>query len=171
MIVKIICEILENFHFHTETCPDAEVPENDIALVISGKSFSLQKDIYETIRRKIIPNLESRVMDKSKQNPLRVPVVFAIIRLLKLLPSDDLHILLPKLFGIICNTLKDRDQVARDTARTTLVQVHRRPFSPSGFPSLLFSSPSRVFLLVPYISSFSSLLFFSILSEPFLFRL
>ena len=67
--------------------------------------------------------MEKHIADKSRKGPIRVPVVFAVVRLLRLLPAEGLHHQLPKLLGVVCNSLKERDQVIRDTARSTLTQV------------------------------------------------
>jgi hypothetical protein len=141
MIVKVICSILSNFHFHTvapqentEEMDEAEKTDptqaknmvklsENILIQIAGVTYELPITIYHAICKQILPSLEGAIQDKSKQNPIRIPVVLAIVRLLRLLPAADLHIHLPRLLNILCNTLKDLDQVARDSARTTLVQV------------------------------------------------
>lgn len=100
-----------------------DVSESEVIFQISGKAYSIPRHISDSIHQKIIPDLEKRISDKSKQTPLRTPVIFAIIRLLKVLPEANMNVLLPKLFGRICETLKDSDQTARDSARHTLIQV------------------------------------------------
>ncbi len=116
----------------------------DVVFQIAGKSFSLSRHIANSIQQKIIPDLENRISDKSRQNPLRTPVIFAIIRLLKVLPSENMSVFLPKLLSRICETLKDSDQVARDSGRHTLCKVCFSFHSPSilffGFPNSIQSS-------------------------------
>ena len=183
MIIKLICGILENFHFHTpvENVSDEQIEQQEQQLQQQKQFFRKQKhkqkqqkqqqqqnlqqekeqqeqlqqifiklnkkttlslptQIYNILTNFLIPQLFSNITNTtSRQSPLRISLLFAIVRLLRLLPPQEMNLQLPKLLNMICVTLKERDQVVRDSARKTLCQVSF-PFSFFFFLSFFFLS-------------------------------
>ncbi len=54
---------------------------------------------------------------------LRVPVAIIIVRLLKLLPQDQLNERLPAVLTDICHILRSKAQESRDLTRDTLTKI------------------------------------------------
>jgi U3 small nucleolar RNA-associated protein 20 len=54
---------------------------------------------------------------------LRLPAAVTTIKLLKLLPEEDMAIRLPRVLLDVCSILKSRSQDSRDTARKTLNEI------------------------------------------------
>ncbi|KAH8602999.1 HEAT repeat protein-like protein [Bisporella sp. PMI_857] len=72
----------------------------------------------------ILPKLTSYLHDKDESTvSLRVPVAVIIVRLLKLLPQEQLNELLPPVLTDICHILRSKAQEARDMARDTLTKI------------------------------------------------
>ncbi|KAE8145233.1 armadillo-type protein [Aspergillus avenaceus] len=57
------------------------------------------------------------------QMSLRLPAAVTVIKLLKLLPEEDMAIRLPAVLLDVCSILKSRAQDSRDTARKTLNEI------------------------------------------------
>jgi U3 small nucleolar RNA-associated protein 20 len=71
-----------------------------------------------------IPFLTDFIHHKDEaQMSLRLPASITTIKLLKLLPEDDMRIRLPPVLLDVCSILKSRSQDARDTARKTLNEI------------------------------------------------
>jgi U3 small nucleolar RNA-associated protein 20 len=98
---------------HEEKCFDvlaATLPER-------GK---LAKDLTSNI----VPPLISYLHDKDESTvSLRVPVAVVIVRLLKLLPEEQLAERLPPVLTDICYILRSQAQESRDMARETLTKI------------------------------------------------
>ncbi|KAH2331092.1 hypothetical protein KXW87_001697 [Aspergillus fumigatus] len=71
-----------------------------------------------------IPFLTDFIHHKDEaQMSLRLPAAVTTIKLLKLLPAEDMAIRLPPVLLDVCSILKSRSQDARDTARKTLNEI------------------------------------------------
>ncbi|PKY03121.1 putative HEAT repeat protein [Aspergillus campestris IBT 28561] len=70
------------------------------------------------------PFLISFIHHKNEaQMSLRLPASITTVKLLKLLPEQDMTVRLPQVLLDVCNILKSRSQDARDTARKTLSDI------------------------------------------------
>ncbi|EAW06552.1 putative HEAT repeat protein (DRIM) [Aspergillus clavatus NRRL 1] len=71
-----------------------------------------------------IPQLTNFIHHKNEaEMSLRLPAAVTTIKLLKLLPEEDMAIRLPPVLLDVCSILKSRSQDARDTARKTLNDI------------------------------------------------
>jgi U3 small nucleolar RNA-associated protein 20 len=72
----------------------------------------------------VLPPLIDYLHDKDESTvSLRVPVAIIVVRLLKLLPQEQLNERLPPVLTDICHILRSKSQEARDMARDTLVRI------------------------------------------------
>ncbi|XP_053321012.1 small subunit processome component 20 homolog [Spea bombifrons] len=99
---------------------------------------SLIKHIQETVTNNIIPKLqkcldakvkrdEEHKLAKSKvvneEEVVRVPLAFALVKLMQTLPQEIVEANLPSILLKICVLLKNRAQEIRDVARNTLIKI------------------------------------------------
>lgn len=104
--------------------------ETDI-VVAAPKSRStlaktLPKDLKlaEDLTNNILPPLIKYIHDKDETKvSQRAPVAVIVVRLLKLLPEDQLTERLPPVLTDICHILRSKAQEARDMTRDTLVKI------------------------------------------------
>jgi len=92
----------------------------------STLSLSMPKGLKlaDDITKNILPQLTSYIRDKDESTvSLRVPVAIIIVRLLKLLPQEQLNELLPPVLTDICHILRSKAQEARDMTRDTLTKI------------------------------------------------
>jgi U3 small nucleolar RNA-associated protein 20 len=72
----------------------------------------------------ILPPLVAYLHDKDESTvSLRVPVAIIVVRLLKLLPQDQLNERLPAVLTDVCHILRSKAQEARDMTRDTLTKI------------------------------------------------
>ncbi|KAM8974068.1 small subunit processome component 20 homolog isoform 2-T2 [Pelodytes ibericus] len=99
---------------------------------------SLITHIQETVTGNIIPKLqkclnakikrdEEHKMVKSKhvneEEVVRVPLAFALVKLMQTLPQDVMEVNLPSILLKLCVLLRNRFQEIRDIARNTLIKI------------------------------------------------
>ncbi|XP_053572968.1 small subunit processome component 20 homolog [Bombina bombina] len=99
---------------------------------------SLIKHIQETVTSNLIPKLqkcldakvksdEEHKLVKSKvvneEEVVRVPLAFALVKLMQTLPPDIMEANLPSILLKICVLLRNRAQEIRDIARSTLMKI------------------------------------------------
>ncbi|KAJ5908854.1 hypothetical protein N7495_001536 [Penicillium taxi] len=90
---------------------------------LSKTSPSLAKISTELIAN-FIPFLTEFIHHKQeKEMSLRLPAAVTVIKLLKLIPEEDMVIRLPPVLLDVCTTLKSKAQDSRDTARKTLNDI------------------------------------------------
>ncbi|XP_039210035.1 small subunit processome component 20 homolog [Crotalus tigris] len=98
----------------------------------------LIKHIQETVTGNILPKLhrcliakvkrdEQHKMVKSKiindEEVVRVPIAFAMVKLMQSLPQDVMEENLPGILLKVCSLLRNRAQEIRDVARNTLMKI------------------------------------------------
>ncbi|CAH2277583.1 small subunit processome component 20 homolog [Pelobates cultripes] len=99
---------------------------------------SLMKHIQETVSHNLLPKLqkcldakikrdEEHKMVKSKfvneDEVVRVPIAFAMVKLMQTLPQEVMEANLPSVLLKICVLLRNRAQEIRDIARNTLIKI------------------------------------------------
>uniref|UniRef100_A0A8C5PLM5 UTP20 small subunit processome component n=1 Tax=Leptobrachium leishanense TaxID=445787 RepID=A0A8C5PLM5_9ANUR len=99
---------------------------------------SLIKHIQETVANNVIPKLqkcldakvkrdEEHKMVKSKvvneEEVVRVPIAFAVVKLMQTLPQEVMEANLPSILLKLCVLLRNRMQEIRDVARNTLIKI------------------------------------------------
>ncbi|XP_040263163.1 small subunit processome component 20 homolog [Bufo bufo] len=99
---------------------------------------SLISHIQETVANNIIPKLqkcidakikseEEHKLVKSKvvneEEVVRIPIAFALIKLMQTLPQEVMEVNLPSILLKVCIHLRNRAQEIRDIARNTLIKI------------------------------------------------
>lgn len=80
--------------------------------------------LTEDLITNILPPLMAYLHDKDESTvSLRSPVAVIIVRLLKILPQEQLSQLLPPVLTDICHILRSKAQEARDMTRDTLIKI------------------------------------------------
>uniref|UniRef100_A0A7S2WQL1 Uncharacterized protein n=1 Tax=Mucochytrium quahogii TaxID=96639 RepID=A0A7S2WQL1_9STRA len=108
-LIKAACTVLNSYHFP----PASEEPK--LAGVLRGQILPLLEGHLKTERR-----IKGK---KGVKLTIRVSVAVAIVKLLKLLPQEEMDASLPRLFNTICAVVRCLDIDGRNEARETLVGV------------------------------------------------
>ena len=106
IILKVICEITEQFHF---TGADSE--DNN------------KEKIEGIVCKEIIPDLKKHLKDRKTGQVVRINVATAIIKLIKQLPQEIQEEQLPAIITLLCTSLQSKEQSERDSTRQTLLSV------------------------------------------------
>ncbi|KAL9119519.1 MAG: hypothetical protein Q9187_003929 [Circinaria calcarea] len=80
--------------------------------------------LTDDLIKNLLPPLVSYLHEKDESKvSLRVPMAISIVRLLKLLPPEQLAERLPPILTDVCHILRSRAQESRDMTRKTLVEI------------------------------------------------
>lgn len=80
--------------------------------------------LTEDLSNNLIPSLLKYLHDKDESTvSLRVPIAVSAVKLIMLLPPDQLKDFLPAVLTDVCNILRSRSQESRDLTRKTLVDI------------------------------------------------
>jgi len=83
-----------------------------------------QQKLSDDLTKNLVPPLTSYLHNKDESTvSLRVPVAVAIVKLLKLLPDEQLSHSLPPVLTDLCHILRSRSQDSRDLTRKTLAEI------------------------------------------------
>ncbi|RKF57869.1 U3 small nucleolar RNA-associated protein 20 [Erysiphe neolycopersici] len=83
-----------------------------------------QQKLTEDLNSYFLPPLMKYLHDKDDSTvSLRVPVAIIIVKLLRLLPQEQLDKKLPAVLTDVCHILRSKSQEARDMARDTLLNI------------------------------------------------
>jgi U3 small nucleolar RNA-associated protein 20 len=83
-----------------------------------------QPKLAEDLNASVLPRLTAYLHQKDDSTvSLRVPVAIIIVRLLKLLPQQQLNEKLPAVLTDICHILRSKAQESRDMTRDTLANI------------------------------------------------
>lgn len=83
-----------------------------------------QEKLTEELSNNLLPLLLKYLHDKDESIvSLRVPVAVSTVKLIMLLPPDQLKQILPAVLTDVCNILRSRSQESRDLTRRTLVEI------------------------------------------------
>ncbi|EPE26171.1 ARM repeat-containing protein [Glarea lozoyensis ATCC 20868] len=100
---------------------EGQIPGNRSTL---SRTMPKQVKLADDLSTNILPSLTSYLHDKDESTvSLRVPVAMIIVRLLKLLPSEQLNERLPAVLTDICHILRSKAQESRDLTRDTLTKI------------------------------------------------
>ncbi|KAE9381878.1 HEAT repeat protein-like protein [Stipitochalara longipes BDJ] len=102
--------------------PDMKAaPKKDSTL---ARTMPKQQKLADDLISNILPPLTAYLHDKDESTvSLRVPVAVIIVRLLKLLPQEQLNERLPAVLTDICHILRSKAQESRDMTRDTLTKI------------------------------------------------
>eukprot|EP01043_Picozoa_sp_COSAG02_P004304 COSAG02_NODE_111_length_36009_cov_42.221248_1_plen_2408_part_00 len=152
-LIKLVCCIIDNFHFGKSgdvaaLVPDEILPAEDdseddghddlIKDNTDGSKMSAKNRLAvdTTVADRILPEIyrhlsegdgsgssTSQMDTETDGKGVRHPVALAIVKLLQVLPATRLQAQLPRLINVLANSLKSHMQSIRDQSRKTLVQV------------------------------------------------
>lgn len=89
-----------------------------------AKTMPKQAKLAEDLSTNVLPLLTAYLHQKDDSTvSLRVPVAIIIVRLLKLLPQQQLNERLPPVLTDICQILRSKAQESRDMTRDTLAKI------------------------------------------------
>ncbi|PGH33407.1 U3 small nucleolar RNA-associated protein 20 [[Emmonsia] crescens] len=89
-----------------------------------SKTLPAEARIGTELKTNFIPFLSEFVHQKDESEVhLRVPVAVITVKLLKLLPEEEMALLLPSVLLDLANVLRSRSQDARDMTRKTLADI------------------------------------------------
>ncbi|KAH6675730.1 HEAT repeat protein-like protein [Halenospora varia] len=100
--------------------------EEEGVTILSRLTVTMPKELKlaEDLTSNILPPLTAYLHDKDESTvSLRVPVAVIIVRLLKLLPQEQLNERLPAVLTDICHILRSKAQESRDMTRDTLTKI------------------------------------------------
>ncbi|XP_020699901.1 small subunit processome component 20 homolog isoform X1 [Dendrobium catenatum] len=130
LLVRLICAILDKFHFFaSKSCERDEVGSCDAlcsgnpqgnAIVTLQDSTSVKAipEIQSYLQKTVLPQIQKILtMDSEKVN---VNISLAALKLLKLLPLDTMDSQLSSIVHHVCTFLKNRLESVRDEARSAL---------------------------------------------------
>lgn len=108
------------------TQQDPEQMESNASAVPSTLSMTMPRleRLSDDISNNLLPSLLRYLHEKDESTvSLRVPVAVSVVKLLKLLPPDQLKDRLPPVLTDVCHILRSRAQESRDMTRKTLVDI------------------------------------------------
>uniref|UniRef100_A0A8C0AVP8 UTP20 small subunit processome component n=1 Tax=Buteo japonicus TaxID=224669 RepID=A0A8C0AVP8_9AVES len=123
-----------------ETSEDAEQVTKPVSFLPRNKEEleCLIKHIQETVTVNILPKLHRCIVAKVKRDEehklvksnvvnddevVRVPLAFAMVRMMQCLPQEVMEANLPSILLKVCTFLRNRFQEIRDIARNTLTKI------------------------------------------------
>ncbi|CAM6096312.1 unnamed protein product [Calypogeia fissa] len=150
VLVRLVCAILDAFHFFLPVPETENVKEQDaeirnemsedvdtsrdssgrlpviegvVQLTSSDQSMvrQLPPEILSLLRKRVLP--EIRQLMVSKAGIVSTPVALTQVKILKLMPEKIVEIELPQVVQTVINALKSRSQAVRDEARAALVAI------------------------------------------------
>ncbi|MCJ1471009.1 U3 snoRNP protein [Pseudocyphellaria aurata] len=102
-------------------CPEASLDPRQSKLLTT---IPRPEKFTEDLSNNLIPSLLKYLHDKDESTvSLRVPVAVSAVKLIMLLPPDQLKVFLPAVLTDVCNILRSRSQESRDLSRKTLVDI------------------------------------------------
>lgn len=118
-IMRLLGKYVDALAAAAEECADELRPKRRLASTIPK-----QEKLTDDLTSNILPSLTSYLHNKDESTvSLRVPVAIIVVRLLKLLPSQQLDERLPPILTDICHILRSKAPESRDMARETLTQI------------------------------------------------
>ncbi|KAF2196578.1 U3 snoRNP protein Utp20 [Delitschia confertaspora ATCC 74209] len=89
-----------------------------------SKTLPQQEKLSNDLTKNILPSLTEFLHNKDESTvSLRVPIAVAVVKVLQVLPPQEIEARLPAVLLDICHILKSKSQDARDMSRNTLTEV------------------------------------------------
>ncbi|EGD86520.1 hypothetical protein H112_05015 [Trichophyton rubrum D6] len=106
------------------TGEEMEIEDSPAVQTMLSASIPNGTKLTAELKTNFIPFLTGFTNKRSESDVLlRLPVAVAAVKLLKLLPEEDMALMLPSLLMDVSNILRSRAQDTRDTARKTLADI------------------------------------------------
>ncbi|VFR01143.1 unnamed protein product [Cuscuta campestris] len=129
MLMRLICSILDQFHFSeanfvceikgsTENIPNPGTSKEPSKLPATFPGFVDTSKIQTCLQKDVLPRVQKFLMCDSEH--VNVTISLVAIKVLKLLPRDNMELQLPSIIHRISNFLKNRLESVRDEARFAL---------------------------------------------------
>lgn len=131
-LVSVLTDSLSSVSERKEEClPTAQSSEGSFSGVTSphktgtlARTMPRPEKLAEELKKYLLPALSKYLHQKDESTvSLRVPVAVSAVKLLKLLPADQVADSLPPILTDVCNILRSRGQESRDLTRKTLVDI------------------------------------------------
>ncbi|KAL8860417.1 MAG: hypothetical protein Q9178_003076 [Gyalolechia marmorata] len=134
-LIKLVGVLIESLSsvskLNVERLPATQVEEEDILDASSlqrcgalSRTVPRHEKLADDLRKHLLPALAKYLHQKDESTvSLRVPVAVSAVKLLKLLPPDQIANSLPPILTDVCNILRSRAQESRDLTRKTLVDI------------------------------------------------
>ncbi|KAL8851022.1 MAG: hypothetical protein Q9221_004012 [Calogaya cf. arnoldii] len=114
-----------------ECLPHVQGEERDVVEASSpqkrgrlGRTMPRHEKLADELKKHLLPALAKYLHQKDESTvSLRVPVAVSAVKLLKLLPPDQVTDSLPPILTDVCNILRSRAQESRDLTRKTLMDI------------------------------------------------
>jgi U3 small nucleolar RNA-associated protein 20 len=101
-----------------------ELAETELAETTLSRSLPSKAQIATELKTNFIASFAGFIRRKEETEvSLRLPLAVTTVKLLQLLPADDMALLLPPVLLDISNVLRSRSQETRDVARKTLGDI------------------------------------------------
>lgn len=135
LLGKVIDSLAAAADSRMEKTIDAEDEKDESAMEVDdaaekkplstlAKTLPKEQKFYDDLTGNILPPLINYLHDKDETTvSLRTPVAVIVVRLLKLLPHDQMTERLPPVLTDICQILRSKAQEARDMTRQTLTDI------------------------------------------------
>jgi U3 small nucleolar RNA-associated protein 20 len=128
-LIGMICTIIDGFHFEVTELNSKD--SNEVGEEDDGSDDELQQGsaVWRALHRRIIPRTEGLLLkektDKrgTRTKNLRPTIALAMLKLFQKLPTKFFEARLPRLLGVICDALKNKDSGAREIARKTMAKM------------------------------------------------
>ncbi|KAL8999217.1 MAG: hypothetical protein Q9169_001882 [Polycauliona sp. 2 TL-2023] len=134
-VIKLVGVMTDSLSLATEQgaerLPEVEGEQQDVMEASSphqrgrlGKTVPKHEKLADDLKKHLLPALAKYLHQKDESTvSLRVPVAVSAVKLLKLLPSDQIAESLPAILTDVCNILRSRAQESRDLTRKTLMEI------------------------------------------------
>ena len=120
-IIRLLGRVIDALASAAE---ESRAPVEGTKRSILAATMPKQMKLSDDLSLNVLPTLTAYLHDKDESTvSLRVPVAVIVVRLLKLLPQEQLNERLPAVLTDVCHILRSKAQEARDMTRITLVKI------------------------------------------------
>jgi U3 small nucleolar RNA-associated protein 20 len=123
-IIRLLSRVIDALALATKETPATDLETSPEKRCTLATTMPKQLKLADDLTANILPPLTAYLHDKDESTvSLRVPVAVIVVRLLKLLPQEQLTERLPAVLTDICHILRSKAQEARDMTRDTLTKI------------------------------------------------
>lgn len=129
-VLRLVSSVIDGLHRASGVAADTEMTDANADDAEPGAGGRLKATLppkpklSNEINKHFLPPLTEFLHLKDESTvSLRVPVAVSVIKLLLVLPQEDIPTKLPSVLMDLCHVLRSRNQDARDMTRKTLAQI------------------------------------------------
>ncbi len=120
-VIRLLGKVIDTI---ASAVDESLVPIEGIKRSTLVTTMPKQSKLSDDLTANVLPPLTSYLHDKDESTvSLRVLVAVIIVRILKLLPEEQLNERLPAVLTDVCHILRSKAQESRDMTRVTLVKI------------------------------------------------